>query len=293
MQFLAEWCQRSTLCFSSSWRRLIGGSFRDAVEAGDSVSQEALRRALRFRARVAGVVVALPHTDLEKQIEHETLLSDPTFHDFLDTLSRTLAKAGHGAAEPTRRIAAYLRDVKRLNAAMEAIKRTTSHGNQTRLPINATLAELWFIGNKEQFDTLEGIADSVASGALSISEGRDRAQEFLAQESPKVSPVDIAIYATAAYCEYLFRCERPELVDETIALYRTTVGSIEWSALGEESRATYVLRYGMAVVHRWRQVHEPIPVVDDAVSRLTWALSVAHEDRSPLVFPPAGIPQMS
>ena len=33
---------------------------------------------------------------------------------------------------------------------------------------------------------------------MSVSDGRDRAQEFLAQQSPEASPADIAIYATAA-----------------------------------------------------------------------------------------------
>jgi hypothetical protein len=283
MGALLKWYQLSPTCFSPAFFPVVECFLNDAISANDAPRVVAFRHALELRAKLVRMVEALPKTELSEQIGQEPLLTDPAFHDFLETISRLLVGTNDDAAKGTRRIAEHLRYVTRLHSAYKHIKTQEPHNGRVRvrLPSRPEMAELWFLVDPEIADRLRTLAERVVSGQATIQESLKNATEFFSPVLIDESAAMVTVYSSAAFCEHLLCTERGEIVAQAIDLYKTIVDGKAAAEIEIESRATFVLRYANAIVRSWRQLPESEAVLSDTVSRITQALSNVTETQSP------------
>jgi hypothetical protein len=237
---LVRWYRLSPLCFSSEFFPLVDEFLKDGIP--DAAHADALKHALAVRTKILNVVSTLPTIKIADEIEHEPLLTDPAFHDLLETFSRYLVGADKPAADGTRRIAAHLRYVTRLNAAFKRIKEEPTDSGRVRLPSDPVAAELWFFVDKDTAVALAGLAQQVASNQIVVEEAVKKALVLVGEALAEPGPL-VTVYGTAALCEHLLRTGSDELVASTIDLYKTVIDGKAAEEIEVESRATFVLRY--------------------------------------------------
>jgi hypothetical protein len=125
---LLELYKARPLCHGSNFNRLLGAFWLDALRDGDAAMIANLRRAMKVLSSVYAAIQEIATSgrlkteDWARRIVASDILSDPEFHEFLDSRAHFLAKQKNPNAETFAKLAAYIRTCSRVSPSIVQIK---------------------------------------------------------------------------------------------------------------------------------------------------------------------------
>jgi CHAT domain-containing protein len=273
---LLEAYKARPFCHATNFNRLLGVFWLDALRAGDAAMVANLRRAMRI---LSSVYVAIHEIQDSRQLDPKVwarkivsskILSDPHFHQFLDSRAHFLATQKSPHAEGFAQLAVYIRTCSRVAPAIVQIQDrdngiATDEPIRFHIPVAADRAELWFLISRDFGKLAEALAEQVASGSRTIQNCMDEAAQYAAR-NPSPMQLDagddektIEVFLASAFLEHLLRLSKPPVIVGALEAYARLGQTGHW--ITAEKRGIFVLHYTKALLNYWRHVESPLPLL--------------------------------
>jgi hypothetical protein len=263
-------------CHASNFNRLLGVFWLDALRNGDAAMVANLRRAMKVLSNIYAAVDEIQNSrqldpkDWARKIVSGKILSDPYFHQFLDSRAHFLATQKNPHAEGFAQLAVYIRTCSRVAPSIVQIQ-DRDRGIpmdgpiNIHIPVSADDAELWFLVSRDFGKLAARLAEEVASGSRTIQSCMDEAAQYVARH-PSPTQLDagddektIEVFLASAFLEHLLRLSKPPVIVGALEAYAGLAQTGHWTTA--EKRGIFVLHYTKAVLNYWRYVESPLPLL--------------------------------
>jgi CHAT domain len=280
------------LCHGSNFNRLVGAFWLDALRDGDTTRVANLRRAMKLLSNVYAAIQEIATSgrlkpeDWARRIVASNILSDPKFHEFIDSRAYVLAKQKNSHAETFAKLATFIRTCSRVAPSMVQIEDRNNGASiegpiQVHIPVSPDRAELWFLISRDFGKLAERLAGDVASGSRTIQSCMDEAAQYLAR-NPSPHQLDagddeetIEVFLASAFLEHLLRHSKPLVIVGALEAYARLSETGHWPTA--EKRGIFVLHYTKAVLNYWRYVRTPLTLLKESAELIQKTLRTVDE----------------
>lgn len=280
------------LCHGSNFNRLVGAFWLDAIRDGDTTMVTNLRRAMKVLSNVYAAIQEIATSgrlkpeDWARRIVASEILSDPKFHEFIDSRAHFLAKQNNPHAENFAKLATFIRTCSRVAPAIVQIGDRSNGAPlegpiEVHIPVSPDHAELWFLVSRDFGKLAERLAAEVAAGSRTIQSCMDEAAHYAAR-NPSPLQLDagddektIEVFLASAFLEHLLRLSEPPVIVAGLEAYARLSETGHWPTA--EKRAIFVLHYTKAVLNYWRYVKTPLALLRESAELIQATLGTVDE----------------